>query len=140
MSPPSPLHRPPPDAAVLFIIRAALVLGVLTFAAVTWYIHSSAPRPAYPAEPTLSWAVLGAWALVTAALLFIGGRYRHTEARVERVRLAIVGWALGEMAALLGGVHYFLTGDPLRFGFGLLIFCIALVMFPIPRNQGASRS
>jgi hypothetical protein len=123
--------------AALLVIRASLFAGVLMFGAVTWYLHSKPTRPDSTPDPeTLAWVVLGAWAVITAGLVVLSTRYRRPAARERRVNLAIIGWALGEAAALIGGVHYFLTGDPQRYGFGVLIFVIALVMFPIPPLDG----
>ncbi len=135
-------HHPQsgPTSTSLFVIRASFLTGVLIFGGITYYIHSqSAPAFATDHE-TLTWIVLGAWGVITAALVVLSRQVRRPAAYAQRATLSIVGWALGEMAALLGGVHYFLTGNPDRYGLGLLIFVIALVMFPIPREEEAPRT
>ena len=128
-------HRSGATPANLFIIRASLLTGVLIFGGITYYIHSQSPPPSTVDPASIRWPVLGAWGMITAALLLLGMRYRRPAPHSQRVTMAVVGWALGEAAALAGGVDYFLTGIPDRYGFGLLIFVIALVMFPIPRDE-----
>ena len=123
-------------AASLFLIRLSLLMGVLLFGGVTWFLRSQAdPVPARAPDPTLEWIILGAWIVATAGIIFVSGKYRAAELRARRVTYAIVGWALGEMAAMSGGVHYFITGSPRRFGLGLIIFGMALLLFPIPRDE-----
>lgn len=128
-------HRPRANAAALFIIRIALVFPVLVFGAITYFRFSQGAAPATGPDETLTWIVLGAWVAITAGILVLSRRSRDTASRDQRVTFAVFGWALGEAAAFLGATHYFLTGDPRRYGIGLLIFVIALVMFPIPRDQ-----
>jgi hypothetical protein len=127
-------HRSGPNPTNLFIIRASFLIAVLIFGGITYYIHSQAPPAVTIDHETITWIVLGAWGVITAALVVLSRRIRRPATYARRATLSIVGWGLGEMAALLGGVHYFLTGSPDRYGVGLLIFVIALVMFPIPRE------
>lgn len=129
-------ERPPANAATLFIIRLAFVSTVVLFGAVTWFVHSQQARPFTAPNQTLDWLVIGVWAAAAVGLMLLSRRYRAAPRRADRVALAIIGWALGEAAAMFGGVHYFMTGDPLRYGYGLLIFCISLMLFPIPRDEG----
>jgi hypothetical protein len=128
-------ERPQTSAATLFIIRLSLVAGVAMFGAATWFLYSRGRQPAGP-DATLDWLVIGVWAVAAVGLMLLSRRYRAAPRRTDRVSLAIIGWALGEMAAMFGGVHYFLTGSALRYGYGLLIFCISLMLFPIPRDEG----
>lgn len=136
MPQPASDQRRPTTAVVLFIIRLALVTTVVMFGAVTWYVHSQQDQPFTAPNETLDWVVIGVWAAVAVGLMLLSRRYRAVPRRADRISLAIVGWALGEAAAMLGGVHYFLTGDALRYGYGLLIFAISLMLFPIPRDEG----
>jgi hypothetical protein len=129
-------HRSGATPANLFIIRASFLMAVLIFGGITYYVHSQTPPTNTVDTETLTWGVLGAWGVITAGLVLLSMRYRRPAPRPHRVNLAIIGWALGEMAALLGGVHYFLTGSPDRYGLGLIIFVIALLMFPIPQEDG----
>lgn len=131
--------RPRANAASLFIIRMSLVAGVMMLGAVTWHLHSRRTEPFPTDTGTLTWMVLGAWAALTAAIVFLSRRYRQPAARDQQVTMAIIGWALGETAALVGGAHYFVTGDPRRYGLGFLIFVFTLALFPIPRDDEGPR-
>jgi hypothetical protein len=54
----------------------------------------------------------------------------------RRARLSIVGWALGEGAALYGGVYYFLTGQLGGYMIGLMILLASFVFIPVvPRRR-----
>ena len=129
-------ERPPANAATLFIIRLAFVSAVVMFGAATWFVQSQQTQEFTRPNETLDWLVIGVWAVAAVGLMLLSRRYRAAPRGAERRTLAIIGWALGEAAALIGGVHYFLTGNPLRYGYGLLIFCISLMLFPIARDEG----
>ena len=43
----------------------------------------------------------------------------------------IVGWALGEVPAVWGGIHYLLTGDPQRYFTGLMFLVMAFLLLPV---------
>ncbi|HEU4455755.1 MAG TPA: hypothetical protein VFR81_22010 [Longimicrobium sp.] len=129
-------HRSGATPMTLFIIRASFLTAVLVFGGITYYIHSQEPPPSTVDPDTLRWGVLGIWGAITLALVVLSTRYRRPAPYTQRVGMAIAGWALGEAAALVGGVDYFLTGIPDRYGVGVLIFVVALVMFPIPQEDG----
>jgi hypothetical protein len=133
------VHRSRATPASMFIIRISLVFGVVMFGGLTWYLHSQRTEPFPTDNETVTWVVLGAWTVITIGIVYLSGRYRAAASRDQRITLAIIGWALGEAAALLGGVHYFVTGSPQRYGYGFLIFVIALVLFPIPRDEEGPR-
>ena len=124
-----------PSAVNLFIIRVAFMATVLTFGAVVYFLHSTGRQRPVALPQELTWAVIGAWAVVAAALMYLSRRYRDAPTRARKASLAIVGWGLGEAAAMIGGAHYLLSGQPIRYGYGLLIFVIALVLLPIPRDE-----
>lgn len=127
-------RQPAAPPGTLFLIRLSLMTAVLLFGGITWYLHSSgsAERLAGPEAETVGWVVITVWAAAAAGIIFMGGRYRAAPNRAKRVTIAIVGWAMGEAAAFAGGIHYFLTGDPSRYGMGVVIFALALLLFPIP--------
>lgn len=135
MPQPSPDERPPASAAMLFIIRLSFLASVALFGAVTWYVHSRQEQPFTAPNPALDWVVIGVWAAAAVGLMVLSRRYRDATRRSERVTLAIIGWAVGEAAGMIGGVHYFITGNPLRYGYGLLIFSVSLLFFPIPQDD-----
>jgi hypothetical protein len=116
------------------MIRIAMIVGVACFGGLTWYLHATGRRPAQQA-PTLDLATMVLWVAATAALLYLRRLYAAAPTRARRATAAILGWSAGELAALAGIVHYFVTGDPQRFTFGMLVFVIALLLFPIPRGD-----
>jgi hypothetical protein len=52
----------------------------------------------------------------------------------RRRQISIIAWAVGEGAALLGLVTYYLLGSTQSAAPGLLAFAVALGLFPIPRD------
>ncbi len=118
----------------LFIIRIALMTGVFLFAAIAFF----GPRFGIAPDVSLGDAA-GAlryvlWAFVATAV--VGSLLLKT--RVSAAPLAkqsgflIIGWALGEMAALFGVVLYMGTAGTASLGLGLMAFVFTLVMLPIP--------
>jgi hypothetical protein len=128
-----------PPARVLQLIRMSLVTGMLLFGGVIYYVHSRPGWEKHGAPEGLGYAVLGAWAVVAALMFLLLGRYRNAPTRAARASMAIAGWAVGEGAAMAGGVYYFMTDDVTRFIGGLLIFFAALSLFPIPPDDEARR-
>jgi hypothetical protein len=127
-------HRPPP-ASTLAIVRIALLVGVLMFGAVTYYVHRGAEwRAAQPdALSTLRLAMLSTWVVAVLLLLVLRARLaRLTESAGRSV--LIIAWAIGEAAALFGGVYYFLSGEPQWFIIGLFLMLASFILFPIRRT------
>lgn len=121
----------------LFLIRTALMTGVFLFAAVAVF----GPRFGVLPEVSLNeqvgalryvfWAVIAA-AAVGALVL----RPRVESAPVaSQGGLLIIGWALGEMAALLGGAMYMGGAGNTPLSLGLMTFVFTLVILPIPRPR-----
>jgi hypothetical protein len=48
-------------------------------------------------------------------------------------QLCIIGWALGEAAALSGGVHYFMTNDTSRYIVGVMVMLLIFMLLPLRR-------
>jgi len=119
----------------LFIIRIALMTGVLMFAALTLYQRSSGtamdPNPAVPAMRYVLWVVIGVSALVT---LFLRPRVEGGELS-KRGLWALIGWSVGEAAALLGTVIHFVGGPVSSLALGVLAFVFALMLLPVPRER-----
>lgn len=127
--------RRPPPASTLALVRIALLLGVLTFGAVTYYVQRGADwRPAAPeALSSLRLAMLSTWVVVVLLLLVVRARFsRLTESAGRSV--LIIAWAIGEGAALFGGVYYFLSGDTQWFIIGLFLMLASFILFPIRRT------
>jgi hypothetical protein len=122
-------------AAALALIRISLLLGVLLFGAVTWFIHRDATRQ--PSDPelvaALRRAMLAAWGLAIVALLALRPRIGRLTGGAHR-SLLVIAWAIGEAAALFGGVHYFLSGDARSFLGGLIVMLGAFLLYPVRRE------
>jgi hypothetical protein len=90
-----------------------------------------------PAEPdllrTLRVAMLATWVVATVLLLVLRARLaRLTE--VAGRSILMIAWAIGEGAALFGGVYYFLSGDGTWFVIGLFFMLASFILFPIRRT------
>lgn len=125
------------NAQQLHIIRASLLAGVLMFAAVTYYMRSQGTPPPNPDGNGIGMAVLVVWAAAMVMVIFASRRYNAVATRRERTTWAIIGWSLGEAAGMAGTVHYFMTGDPTRFGIGLVMMVVVLRLFPVPPDEPA---
>jgi hypothetical protein len=127
--------RPRGSDAVFALIRISLLLGVLLFGAVTWFVHRNPSwRPQSPdALRPLRVVMLAGWVAAIIALIALRPRLGRLTDDARRTFLVIC-WAIGEGAALLGAVHYFLSGDPLSFLGGLVVMMAALLLYPIRRE------
>lgn len=127
----APRQRP---EAALAVIRIAMLSGVLVFGAVVWFLHRQ-PRAGPPAEGVAQMGralpiVFGAVIAALVALRALTGRADAGRARA----LTVVGWAVGEFAALAGGAHYLLARDPQWYAVGVLILVASYVVLPIRRG------
>ncbi len=123
----------PTSPATLGLIRLAMLGGMLAFGAVAWYLtHQPGWRPSLPTgRDGFFYASLGIWAVVTVVLLLLRARVRSEADPRRRTPLMLVGWALGEMPAIWGGIYYLLTGDPQRYVTGLLFLVMAFLLLPV---------
>ena len=124
---------PAASAKVMLLIRVAMTVGVVTFIVVAWALRGRGDMPVVPASSrttltTVMYAAVGiAAAIIVALKLRIAG-----SAPAMARSLSVVAWAVGEFAAIFGGVMLFLTGE-LRLALpGVLVFamCLALVRIP----------
>lgn len=120
-----------PPAVRLATIRLALTTGVVTFCGLAWFLAAS--RPAMGGPPELRWA---AWGMCGAALLVVVAWRRLRAAHVAAGDPAtfLVGWAIGEVPALMGAATLVLTRDPAPMVAGLVIFGVASRLFRSPRR------
>jgi len=123
--------------STLRVIRLALLGGVLLFGSVVWYLTARGtidPLPAAGMTPLLI-----AFTGVSLASLFGLAVLRSQQARAEdplrRATLAIVGWAVGEAPALLGGVIYLLSASPIAYYTGVAILLASFAVIPIPEER-----
>lgn len=121
----------------LFIIRIGLMVGVFLFAGITVYRRSSGevsmPVDAGNLEVLryLLWAAVAATAAVT---LVLKARVEAAEPK-KKATLTIIGWSIGEGAALLGTIVHFAGGPVASLAIGVLAFVYALVLLPVPRTR-----
>ena len=124
---------PPP--ASLAVIRLALLVGVLMFGAVTYMVQRGETWT--PARPELLGllrvAMLSVW-LVAILLLFILRARLTSLSETAGRSVLIIAWAVGEGAALFGGVYYFLSGSAEWFIIGLFVMLASFILFPIRRR------
>ena len=132
MKGPDPLtsaHR-----ARLGAIRIAFLAGVLMFGAVVWFMRrgASAPTTIDPGVlDAISYAALAIGIVGIVAMRRVLGNATTAE---KYANTAVMGWAFGELAALGGGVHFFLTGDPTRYVIGVMIMLMSFVLIPLRRT------
>ncbi|MHB1311791.1 MAG: hypothetical protein ACYC3L_07215 [Gemmatimonadaceae bacterium] len=124
-----------PDAKVLFLIRTAMAVGVVTFMLVAWFLRNRGGMDPVPADKlaTLTTVMYTAVALAAGAVMLI--RLRLSGATPDARRsLSIAGWAVGEFAALFGGVLFLLDGRWSLVLPGALVFALSLAAIPLPRD------
>jgi hypothetical protein len=118
----------------LSLIRAALVFGVSAFGVVIWVVHQKSLFPAQPPDPILGYAQIGVAIAALAFALITRARVpQATEVSTLASRLLIC-WAVGEGAALFGGVVFLLGGDLRPYLIGLVAMFSVLALTPIPRR------
>lgn len=117
----------------LFLIRTAMAVGVVTFMLVAWYLSSTGKGPVSSIADlrTLTTTMYVAVGLAAAAVMAIRLRL-DAAAPATRRSLSVVAWAVGEFAAIFGGVLLFLTGDARVALPGALVFALSLAAVRIP--------
>jgi len=119
--------------AQLAIIRMAFLGGVLLFGAVIWFLHR---QPGYvpdhrmeqlrPVVPVIMLALIGG---IIAVRIYLS---RITDPQ-HIGTFQLIGWAIGEAAALFGGVYYFNTDDPRFYVMGLFVMLASFIVVPLRR-------
>lgn len=124
---------PAPGAKVFFLIRLAMTVGVITFVVVAWFLHGRGqPSLATPSSLTaLTTAMYVAVGIAAAVVMALRLRIASAEPAMRR-SLSVVAWAVGEFAALFGGVLLFLTGELRLVLPGALVFALTLAAVRIP--------
>lgn len=121
----------------LFIIRLGLMTGVFLFAAIAHFGPRIGMAPAMDLGETVAPLSYVLWAFLGIAVL--GATFLRTRleaATPDKVaQYLIIGWALGEAAALMGVVLYMGGGGIAKMSLGLLAFVATLALLPIPRQR-----
>ena len=124
---------PAASAKVMLLIRVAMTVGVVTFIVVAWALRGRGDMPVVPAPSRATLTTVMYAAVGVAAAIIVALKLRIAGSAPAMARsLSVVAWAVGEFAAIFGGVMLFLTGE-LRLALpGVLVFamCLALVRIP----------
>lgn len=122
MAPANP--RPQP----LQLIRLFLMTGVLLFGAVVLFVHRQ-PNWKPGVLPIAVEYVLVAYSILAVSIAAVlkrrVGRERDPQ---RRASLLLVGWAVGEGAALIGVVIFYITGLAQWYGLGPLAMVSSFAM------------
>jgi hypothetical protein len=121
---PSTNSRPQP----LQLIRLFLMIGVLLFGAVVLFVHRQ-PNWTPGTVPIAVVSALVAYAILAVAIAAVlKGRVGRERDPQRRATLLLVGWAIGESAALIGVMIFYITGEAQWYGLGLLAMASSFVM------------
>lgn len=138
----APRAAAPISPQTLLIIRFAYFMGALLFGAVTYLRYRTSAPVAAANFGALARIVPFVQTLMLAGA--IGVRtvlarrgVKHDALPGEDTGLRLAAWALGEAAALTGGVHYFLTGQPHYWIIGMCVLLLTFVIVPLRQRQAA---
>jgi hypothetical protein len=118
----------------LGLVRVAMLAGVLAFGASIWFMRrtpGSLP-PSTATALTFRPLLMVVWAATVVGTLAAFFMARRPIPAARRYAVTVVGWALGEAAALSGGVYYLSLGDPQWYFSGLLALLLTYAIFPVP--------
>ena len=125
---------PERTSAQLGIIRMAFLMGVLLFGAVIWFLQR---REGFVPDgglermrPVVPIIMLSFIAAIVGVRIYLS---RVTDA-AQIGTFQLIGWAIGEAAALFGGVYYFNTGDPRFYIIGLFVMLASFIVVPLRRS------
>ena len=133
--PRQPGNAPVYDDKQLMLIRASFLLGVLMFGGVSFFLHRQNGVPPGPVPDGLIYVPIAAIAIALLAIFPVRTLWTRAAGRQQRVTFAFIGWAMGEGAALAGGVYYFATDDAKFFVVGVFVLLATVMLFPITRQD-----
>ena len=117
----------------LALIGMMLWFGVIAFGVVVWFLHRGGSFPIRPQPMSLRYASAATSVLAVIVALALRGGVRHMADGPDRNAKVLILWAVGEGAALFGGVLYLLTNEPQWYGLGLLAMLTNFVLVPARR-------
>jgi hypothetical protein len=120
---------------VRMLIRASLLGGVVMFGAVVYFQHHQGPFTPAPNPQELIYVPVIAIALALGGMFAVRPIWSRATGDAQRFSLALMGWAMGEGAALAGAVYYFLTDDPKFYIAGIFVLLASFMLFPIKRPE-----
>ncbi|HEX8393139.1 MAG TPA: hypothetical protein VF665_12415 [Longimicrobium sp.] len=123
----------PSRGTTLRIIRMALLAGVLSFGGIiTFLVSRDGPRGGgSDIGAALQWVNIAFLIVAAAGVLVLQRKHAAERDPAQRQTWNIIAWALGEMTAMFGGVHYLLVGSPAPYLVGLAMLVASFVLVPI---------
>lgn len=112
----------------LQMIRLFLMMGVLLFGAVIVLAHRKPDWQPGVLPVAADYALVAAAIFAVAFAVVLKGRVAREPDPQRRPTMLLVGWSVGEAAALIGAVIFFITGQAQWYGLGLLAMVCAFVM------------
>ena len=116
--------RPQP----LQMIRLTLLAGVLIFGAVVVFVHRQPNWKPGSLPIAITYALVGYSILAVSVAAVLKGRVEQEPDLQRRASLILIGWAVGEGAALIGVVIFYITGQGQWYGLGLLAMVCSFAM------------
>ncbi len=113
-----------------------MVAGTLAFGAVIWVLFwKNIIHPELTAQRARLYrnVAVVAWVAGSIGLTAVLLRRQRLTDETHDATYAVIGWAIGEAVAVLGGVFYLLTDVPQFYVLGLVFFGAALLMTPLRR-------
>ena len=127
--PPTPEQR----MMTLRMIQMSFPLGILLFGGTILLLKRLGSVPQMPDTPLTPFMPYALGALLAGTIT-----WRFATAKVvseeQRQTNNLIGWAIGEAAAILGSIHWMQTGEPRWYIVGLFVLLGALVLHPIRRE------
>lgn len=111
-----------------------MLVGVLAFGGIIWWLRRDAIASSAVNPHGLRVAGQAVWGLVTfgvLALFLLAGR----AGAERRASLSVIAWALGESAAIYGGVFWLLLGDPQWYLYGVASLLLTYFIFPVRQTR-----
>lgn len=119
--------RPQP----LQMIRLSLLAGVLIFGAVILFVHRQPNWKPGALAPAIIYALVAYAILAVAIASVLKGRVGREPDPQRRAALVLIGWVVGESAALIGVGIFYITGQSQWYALGLLaIVCSFALLSP----------
>ncbi len=107
-----------------------MLFGVLGFGAAAYVMARGGMQPAATPDMlrTLQYAGFALLAVSAGATFVLRSRIGETKDETQQRTLCIVGYALAEAPALLGGVVWIVGGRPVLYAAALVVFIFAIVV------------
>lgn len=120
----------------MFIMRIALLAGVLAFGAFSLYRRTQVAIDPLQASRLLDGMRYALWGVSVAAVLaalFLRTRLDAATPQMRR-NITLIGWSFGEGAALFGLAQHYAGAAASTGAIGVLTFVVVLMLLPVPRE------